>query len=167
MGGDRRRRWLPIAIGVTFLLVCIAVGLVVVVVSMFRQNVDTQTSNETDASVAFADVRRQFADKAPLLEMRDGKPHRMVIAGERRSTAELQHLKLMVWNPHDNHLTRVTLPFWLLRMKSTPINLGSYASGLDDSDGHDLRVEDLEAYGPGIVLEHTSSKGDQVIVWLE
>ncbi len=163
---ERKRRWVPIAIGVVFLLVCIGIGAMVVVASLVRESVDTRATNVDEATIAFDEVRRNYGDRPPLLEFRDGKPRR-VAAIDRPSGVALQHLKILVWDPDESHLTRVTLPFWLVRMKSTPIDLGSYAAGVDDGDGDDRRVEDLEAYGPGIVVEHTARRGERLLVWLE
>lgn len=164
---ERKRRWVPIAIGVVFLLVCGGIGAGVVVVSLFRENVETRPANVDEATAAFDEVRRALGDRAPLLEIRDGRPRRVGNVARPPSPAALQHMKILVWDPNDHRLARVTLPFWLLRLKATPIDFGSYASGLDDDEGHNLRVEELEAYGPGIVLEHTSSSGERLLVWLE
>lgn len=164
--GERKRRWVPIAIGVVFILVCLAIGAMVVVASLFRESVDSRASNVDEATMAFDEVRGKFGDRQPLLEFRDGEPRR-VAAIDRPSTIALQHLKILVWDPDESHLTRVTLPFWLVRMKSTPIELGTYASGIGDGENDDLRVEDLEAYGPGIVVEHTARRGERLLVWLE
>jgi hypothetical protein len=163
---ERKRRWVPIVLGVLFLLVCVAIGGMIVVASLFRQSVDSQPSNADEATAAFNEVRSRFGGRPPLLEFRNGEPHRLATI-DKRSTVTLQHLKVLVWDPDDSHLTRVELPFWLVRLKSTPIDLGSYAAGIADGDGDDLRVEDLEAYGPGIVVEHTTREGERLLVWLE
>jgi hypothetical protein len=164
---ERKRRWVPIAIGIAFLLVCLGIGAVVVVVSLFRENVETRPANIDEATAAFEEVRRAFGERAPLLEIRDGRPQRVDSVGRAASSVKLQHMKIIVWDPDDNHLARLTLPFWLLRLKTSPIEFGAYASGIDDDEGSSLRVEDLEAYGPGIVLEHTSSRGERLLVWQE
>lgn len=165
---ERRRRWVPIAIGVAFILVCIVIGLAVVATSVFRENVDVKTTDAAAATTAFDDIRRRFGERPPLLEIRDGRPHRVSTAQRgASSTVALERMMILAWDPDDNHLARVTLPFWLLRMKATPINFGSYAADIDDGEMPDLRVEDLEAHGPGIVLEHASPAGQRVLVWLE
>lgn len=164
---ERKRRWVPIAIGIAFLLVCLGIGAVVVVVSLFRENVETRPANVDEATAAFEEIRRAFGEQPPMLEIRDGRPQRVDSVGRAASSVKLQRMKILVWDPDDNHLARVTLPFWLLRLKTSPIEFGAYASGIDDHDGSSLRIEDLEAYGPGIVLEHTSSRGERLLVWQE
>lgn len=164
---DRRRRWVPIAVGIAFLCLCLIIGMVVVVTTVFRENVAVTESTDTDATAAFDEVRRRFAGQPALLEMRDGEPHR--VSGDRpRSTVELQSMKILAWDPTDNELARITLPFWLLRLKREPIEFGTYIAQDDvGDDGSPLDVEDLEAHGPGLVLDHTTSRGHRVLVWLE
>lgn len=165
---DRKRRWLSIAVGIVFLLVCVAIGLVVVAVSIFRESVDAQTVSADAAEVAFADVLRQFPDRQPLIEISEDGTRRasVAVAAHPASTVELQSMKILVWDPDDERLARVTLPFWLLRMKSGPIELSSYGHGLED-ETRELRIEDLEAHGPGIVIAHTARRGERVLIWLE
>lgn len=163
---ERRRRWVPIAIGVAFLFACFAIGMIVVSMTIFAP--DMTTSTEVEAAGAFDEVLRRFGDRPALLEIRGGRAHR-VSGGERPpSTIALQSMKVLAWDPGDNDLARMTLPFWFLRLKSGPVRFGSYVSGINGfADGSSLSVEDLEAHGPGLVLDHTSSRGERVLVWLE
>jgi hypothetical protein len=73
---------------------------------------------------------------------------------------------VLVWDPRENRLVSVAIPFWLLRLKSGPIEFSAYASGWDD-DRVDLRPEEIERYGPGIILDTTSPKGERVLLWAE
>ncbi|HEV3483769.1 MAG TPA: hypothetical protein VG106_00065, partial [Vicinamibacterales bacterium] len=59
---------------------------------------------------------------------------------------------------------RLTVPFWLLRMKmgDTQIQLGDSNVNLEDLR---LSVEDLERYGPAIIIDHRSRHGERVLVW--
>jgi hypothetical protein len=36
-----------------------------------------------------------------------------------------------------------------------------------DDEGVDLRPEDIEKFGPGIVLDTTSPSGERVLVWTQ
>jgi hypothetical protein len=77
----------------------------------------------------------------------------------------LDALHIMVWDPGDGRLARFRLPFWLLRMKSDPIRLSAYTTGMDDRV--DLRPEDIERYGPGILLDTGTETGERVLLWTE
>ena len=160
-----RRRWVIVAFGIAILLVFIGIGAIIAAVAWFQENLHVQASSPQDAQTEFDSIRQKFAGRAPLLEMRDGRPR---YTGERDkaggSTTKLDTLHVLVWDPDEEKLARVALPFWLLRMKSDPIQISAYASGMDDVD---LRPEDIEKYGPGIVLDTTSRDGERVILWTQ
>jgi hypothetical protein len=163
-----KRKWIPIAIGVIVLLFFIAVGAVIVTVSYARDHLQVETSSETDATRAFDEVHAKFPGPA-LIEIKDGEPES---AGDRSnqptSTAELTTLHVLAWDPDEEHLVRVEIPFWLLRLKSGPISFSSYAAGLR-SDRVRLTVEDIERHGPGIVVDVTDTRRNhgRALVWAE
>jgi len=164
-----RRRWVPIVIGVAILLVFIGIGLVIAVTAWFQQNVQSREITEREAQVEFEAVRAKFASRPPLLELRNDVPR--YTAGRRPTAADtvgssLQSLNVIVWDPDDERLTRVTLPFWLVRMKSDPIEFSAYASGMDD-EGVNLRPEDIEKYGAGIIIDAATRSGERVLVWAQ
>jgi hypothetical protein len=162
-----RRRWVLIAFGVAVLLVFIGLGAIIATVAWFQQNLEVEATSERDAQTEFEAIRQKFGSRAPLLEMRNGRPH---YSGERTklpsSTTKLETLHVLVWDPEDERLAKIALPFWLLRMKSDPIEFSGYASGLDDG-GVDLRPEDIEKYGPGIILDTASPNGERILLWAQ
>lgn len=147
-----KRKWIPIAIGVVVLLFFIAVGAVIFAVSYAREHLQISTTSETDAMRAFDDVRAKFPGR-PLIEVKDGEPASVGDrSSEAASKAELTTLHVLAWDPDEDHLVRVEVPFWLLRMKSGPISFSNYANGLRN-DRVRLTVEDIERHGPGIVVD--------------
>ena len=60
-------------------------------------------------------------------------------------------------------LVKVTVPFWLLRMKMHgAINFGNNSMTLEELK---LTVGDLDRLGPSLVLDQASEGGDRVLVW--
>ena len=181
-----RRRWIPIVAGVAILLVFVGIGAVAVGVSWMREHLVVADSSDTDAGHAFEEVHAKFVGQPPMLELRDGKPHypeggaggggasgggstsgggASGSSGE-RSTTKLTTLHVLAWNPKDGRLARFELPFWLLWLKSTPIQFGTYASGLDET-GVRLRPEDIERHGPGVILDFELQQGERVLLWAD
>ena len=160
-----RRNWVLIVFGVLVLLVFIGIGAIVAVTAWFQQNLETEVATEEGADSEFETVRQSFANRPPLLEIRDGKP---AYTAERTKNAtspsSVKTLHVMVWDREEERLARFTVPFWLLRMKSGPIELSAYGSKLAGS-GVDLRVEDIERFGPGVLLEHSADAGDRILIW--
>jgi hypothetical protein len=73
-------------------------------------------------------------------------------------------LYVMAYDPDDGGLVKVTIPFWLLRMKmnNAKIDLGGNRMELEDLK---LTIEDLDRLGPTLVLDQRNRGGDRVLVW--
>ena len=165
---SKRRNWLWILFGVGILVVFIGIGAVIAITAWFQQNLTVTETTEGSAQREFDAVRTRYGGRPPLLDMRDGRP---VYTGGKppdapASTTSLENLHVLAWDPDEGELASVAIPFWLLRLKSGPIEFGSYASGMDDR-GVDLRPEDIERYGPGIILDMTSPRGERVLLWAQ
>lgn len=162
-----KRRWIPIVIGIVFLMLVLGAGAVIFSVAWFRQQLQITATTATSASQEFDAIRAKFAGQRPLLEMRDGEP--AYAAGREqapRSTVQLTTLHLMAWDEDEEQLVKFALPFWLLRMKSGPIGFSSYASGIDRVS---IRPEDIERHGPGLILDVTEDRRGRgrVLIWAE
>ena len=84
---------------------------------------------------------------------------RKAMAGSKRPGA----LWVLVWAPDEKKIVRLSLPFWLLRMSPTGIDIN-----VDDVDLGKLRlsVEELERAGPGPLLIRDDNTS-RVLVWTE
>lgn len=164
---SKRRNWLWIIFGVFMLLVCIGIGAVIATTAWVRQNLTITNTTEGGATKEFDTVHAQFAGRTPLLEMRDGRP--AYVAGkppETSSGTPVNDLHVMVWDPDEDRMLSIAIPFWLLRLKSGPIEFSSYTSGWDDRRIN-LTAEQIEQYGPGIILDTTSPGGERVLLWAQ
>ena len=157
--------WVLVLAGVFIVIVCIGIAAVIATTAWVQQNLAIETTTEADATTQFDQVRQKFSD-GPLLEIRGDRP---VYSGKRTPPASpprLERLHVLVWDPSEERRLSFSLPFWFLRLKSGPIALSSHASGMDDL-GVNLSPEELEKYGPGIVLDTTSGDGERVLIWTE
>lgn len=160
------RRWLPIVAGIAILLAFIAIGAVIFGVAWIRQNVQIDASSESDAETAFQEVQKRFAGRAPLVTMTGGVPSIDRAALEKRPPTPLKTMHVIGWDPDDQRIARVSIPFWLLRLKETPISFGAYAAGADRL-GIQLRARDIERFGPGIIVEAALPNGARALIWVE
>ena len=154
-------RMLMIVVGLVALLAVLGLGSAL---WLFTQSFDTGRADESTAQAEFDRVRQQFDGVQPVLDVRDGEP--VIVRKPNRTAARigLTTLHVIHWDPDDESFTRIDLPFWLLRLKSGPIEIGTEVG----SEGElDLTVEDLERFGPTVVLDHTGEGGDRVLVWTE
>ena len=163
----KKRTWIPIVLGILFLFGILAIGGIIFMVSFVRQNMTVAEMSATSADDEFEKVRTRFAGQQPLIQMVDGKPQYLA---ERVNTsspgAPLRSMHVMAWDDDEHKLVTFSLPFWLLRLKSGPIQLSAYSQGWDDR-GVSFRVEDLEKHGPGLLLDVNEPNEGRVIIWAE
>ena len=70
----------------------------------------------------------------------------------------------MAFDPHDEKVVRMELPFWLLRLKWAA-RASTSAAATSISAKLRLTVEDLERYGPMLILDQKDTDGSRVLVW--
>ena len=171
MNGDapapKKRNWIAIVLGVLLLFGILGVGCVVVAVSFFRQNLTVTNTDEQAAMQELDDVRKRFPGQQPLIQLVDGRPQIVTERATQTPTqTTLSTLHVIAFDSDEGHLVNVSLPFWLLRMKSGPIRISAYQQGWDDR-GVSFRVEDIEKHGPGIIADVTRPGEGRVILWAE
>jgi hypothetical protein len=163
----KKRTWVWVLVGVLFVLVVLAIGGIVFSVALFRQNMSVSAMSESGATEQFDAVRARFKGQEPLIQIVDDRPQYVADRATRApSTTPLQRMHIMAWDEDDEQLVTFSLPFWLLRLKSGPIELSAYSQGWDDR-GVSFRIEDLERAGPGIVLDVNERRDGRVLIWTE
>ncbi|HUQ89665.1 MAG TPA: hypothetical protein VM096_19030 [Vicinamibacterales bacterium] len=163
----KKRKWLAIILGVLFVFGMLAVGCVVATVAFFRQNMNVTETSEQAAMRQMDDVRGKFPGQQPLIQLVDGKPQLVAErATESRTQTTLSTVHVIAFDRDKGNLMNLSLPFWVLRMKSGPIRISAYQQGWDDR-GVSFRVEDIEKHGPGIIADVTKDGEGRVVVWAE
>jgi len=163
----KKRRWIPIVVGVVILLAFVAIGVIGVGVNYLRQSMTVADASESDAMQEFDKVRSRFPGQQPLVQMVDGRPQYVAErASQDASSTTLTTLHVLAYDRDKGQTVTFALPFWLLRMKSGPIRISAYQQGWDDR-GVSFRVEDIEKHGPGIIVDATERREGRVLVWAE
>jgi hypothetical protein len=158
----------------------VAVGVVVVLAAVWWGS-SLYRSEQTDderAAAAFADVRQRFAGVSPAFEVREA---RLVVTREPSqpsSSTTATTAYMLVWEPREQTLSRVTVPLWMSKVATEPIPLEALA-GIGDRGvgalmearrrGHELniRISDLQRYGRTLLLDGATADGKRVIMWNE
>jgi hypothetical protein len=165
----KKTSWGLIILGIAAFAVIVGVGLVAVVGYVIYQQFAFQATSATEltAEQEFTRVVALFDGQTPFIIMRDGEP---VVSQEKGAAAgkSVEALHILVWNPDEQKVVRLNMPFWLLRMtKGQPIKL----SGGTHADGGPMRLkvtaEDIERRGPGLILDHKEASGERVLVWAQ
>ena len=165
---SKRRNWLWIILGVFIVLIFVGIGAIIATTAWVSQNLTITEASGDAALKEFDEVRARFSSRPPLLEMRNGRPAYTAGAPPTASpaAASVERLHVLVWDPDENRLANISVPFWFLRLKSGPIEFSSYASGLDH-EGVNLKPEEIERHGPGIILDATSADGERFLLWAQ
>jgi hypothetical protein len=148
-----------VALGILGIIVVAAAGIWLV-----RSHIDVRPATAVSASTEFERVRKQFPPQKPLIEL-DDRDHFLRANTDRApGTRTPESLHVLAFDPEEDRVVRMSIPFWLLRFKSgrAQIDLGGDRVDLEDLK---LTVEDLERYGPAIILDHTGRHGERVLVW--
>jgi hypothetical protein len=160
------RTWVWVVVGIlAFGFVCI-IGVAGAGFYFFRQHIQTRTVSAVSAAHEFEQVRTRFKNQKPLIEL-DRRGH-FVRSNPSRPSAELDKrpdvLNVLAFDPDDGQIVHVTIPFWLLRLKTggARVDLNGNRMNLDDLR---LSVEDLERYGPTLIVDHNTPDGERVLVW--
>jgi hypothetical protein len=156
-------RTLLIVLGVLILLVIVGLGSAA---WLFMRSFEVGKADAASATQQFDAIRARFAGVTPVLEVRDEDP---VIARRPPAVAtgpRLSTMHVLAWDPDDDELVRIDVPFWLLRLKSGPIEIASDHIRVSDDD-LGITVEELERFGPTLILDQATREGGRVLIWTE
>jgi len=154
----------------TILLAILAIAgvLVIAVVGtgiwVVRSLVENVSMSEAAATRSFDDVRARFGDRGPVFGLRDG-PVLLRRPPETQPAATLKTLHIQRWDDHRERMSRIDLPFSLLRMKDGLFRLKADPNATGLSFSTSLRVADIERYGPALLVDDNMANGDHVLIW--
>jgi hypothetical protein len=161
---SKAKTWVWVVLGVVTLGILGIVALAAAGIWMVRTHIDVRPATPMTASVEFERVRKQFASQKPLIELDDRDRFLRANTDRPNGTRVPDSLYVLAFDPEDGRVVKIAIPFWLLRLKSgrARIDLGGDRVDLEDLK---LTVEDLERYGPTLIIDHTARRGERVLVW--
>jgi hypothetical protein len=171
----KKRTWIWVVLGVLVFLGFVAIGGIVVAVSFFRQNASfSENVSAESAKSEFDAVYARFPGQQPLIQMREGRPQLIPERATKAGNGQpLSTLHMIAFDPDDDEMAKISVPFWLLRLKSGPIRMSAYSEGWDDR-GLSFDIKDIEKAGPGIVVDVDRSdvgagrrREGRMLIWVE
>jgi hypothetical protein len=150
-----------VVIGVLGIVAMAGVGLY-----FFSQHVDTRAASPTNAAHDFEQVKERFTGQKPLIEL-DAHGRFLRSHTDRNPPAHAkppESINVLAFDPDEGRIVQVNIPFWLVRMKmrGTTIDLNGNHMNLEDLR---ITVEDLERFGPTLIIDHSNTSGERVLVW--
>jgi hypothetical protein len=163
----KKRTWLWILGGLFLLCVIALIAIAGAGMYFISQHIDTARTSGDDAQRAFETARRPY--KEPLFEL--DRFERVQLRRPLRelptSTTRPQHLWILAWDPDDERLVKVSLPFWLLKMGRRNIDIGTNGHGGFQLEQLDLDMHELERIGPALIVDHRAPSGARVLIWTQ
>lgn len=163
-GGVKTWVWILVAIvglGILAVIVLAGAGFY-----FFSRHVQTQAVTPGEAETRFAEIKKGFETQKPLIEL-DEAGHFLRSNPDRQAPADApppDALHVMAYDADDGQIVRLSIPFWMLRLQKghATIDLGGTRMDLEDLK---LTVEDLERFGPTLIVDHRDPSGARVLVW--
>ena len=161
------KTWLWIilgCLGVCALGLCVLAGAGVYFVS---HHISMQKTTSANALRSLDSVRSTFKD-SPLIELDAFERPRDVrrLVDLPTSPVASTRLGMLAWNPDDDGMVRVTLPFWLIRLGHRKMGFLERGHGIN-FDRLGLDVDELQRVGPALVLDYRTAAGERVLIWTE
>jgi hypothetical protein len=159
------KTWVWIVVSVVVICIVGAVAVAGMGYYFFTKHIDTKVTSPASASVEFAQVTAQFTGQKPLIEL-DERGRFLRANPDRPGRTDLRRpdsLYVLAFDPDDERIVKVTIPFWLLRFK--PRGTIDFNGGRLELEDLKLTVEDLERFGPTLIVDHKSTGGERVLVW--
>jgi hypothetical protein len=132
------------------------------------RHISTERSTSGEAIRSFDEVKVSFQNQKPLYELDSAERPMMTrpFSEIPTSPTKPQHLRLLAWDPHDERLVRIALPFWMLRMHKAKMDLGRDGATFD-LEHLNLDGAELERIGPALLFDYRERDGARVLVWTQ
>lgn len=159
--------WGWIIFGIVAFTVLVGVIFVAVAGVVVYQQFGFKSTPATERSAlqTFEAQAKRFEGQRPLIVLEDGEPVVHKPDRHRRKTP-IEALHVMVWEPSEERVVSLTIPFWLIRMTNgRPIKLSASDDGREVAPQLKITADDLERFGPGLILQYNDEDGERVLVW--
>ena len=158
------KTWVWVVVGI---VACGVLGVIAMAAAglwFVKSHVEIRNTTVAAATEDFQAVRQRLGAQRPLIELDEHGTFLRANTDRPAGTQRPQTLSFMAFDPHDEKVVRVDVPFWILRLKAGG---SSFDIGRRNVDLARMRitVEDLERYGPILILDQKDTDGSRVLVW--
>ena len=162
------KTWVWVIVGIAVTCVLALVVMAGVGFYFVSKHMETKAATPASAAREFDAVKAGFAGQKPLIEL-DSRGEVLRANTDRPTPAHVtspNHLHVLAFDPSDGkgRIVRFSLPFWLLRMKAGNATIDLNGNRMDLEDLR-IRIEDLERFGPTLIVDHQATDGERVLVW--
>jgi hypothetical protein len=131
---------------------------------MVMNAVSVEPAGPAEARARLAEVRGAMGDRQPLLRVETTGALVRHATVPPEGAVPTSHLSVLAYRAASAQLARGDIPFWFVRLKGPALEWALRDTGVD-LERLGLAVEDLEAHGPGLILDETRANGDRLLIW--
>ena len=160
------KTWVWVVLGVIVVGALCVVAMAGIGLYFFTKHIETRTASPAVAARDFDQVKERFGNQKPLIEL-DERGHFLRSHTDRpvpQNATPPDALHVLAFDPDDGRIVRISIPFWLLRMKAHGTSIDFNRNRMDVEDLR-LTVEHLERFGTTLIVDHKSRSGERVLVW--
>jgi hypothetical protein len=163
-----KKTWILVILGLIGACVVALVAVAGAGVYFVTRHIHTQRAQTSDAMTSLDKARARFKDQRPLIEVDAmGRPSVSTPLAELPAgSTQPNDLVVLAWNPEDERVVTVTMPFWLLRLGHRKIDLMNGDKDFD-LDRLNLDVDQLQRIGPRLVFDWRRPTGERVLIWTQ
>lgn len=158
------KAWVWIVVGVVVLGILGVIAMAAAGLWFVKSHVDIRPASTAVVAADFQGIRARFQNQKPLIELDERGNFMRANADRPAGTQRPQTLNIMAFDSHDERVVRMDLPFWLLRLKMRGARFNVGGSNVDLAKLR-ITVEDLERYGPTLILDQKDADGSRVLIW--
>ena len=157
------RTWVKATIGAAAVAIACILVLAGTGAYFVLKNLERQNAPEAAALSEIETIRTRFGSRPPLIEMLDARMANVRVNRLVGSGARVTTFHAINWTAEEGEIVRMEAPLWLMRFSS--LNLLSQL-GIAPARIR-LTVQDVERYGPGIVVDYSQPGKIRVFVWVD
>jgi hypothetical protein len=158
------RAWVWIVVAVVVLGILGVIAMAAAGLWFVKSHVNIQSATTAVASADFQTIRARFSNQKPLIELDERGNFLHANTDRPAGTQRPQTLTILAFDSDDEKVVRLELPFWLLRLKMGGTRVDVGGSNVDLAKLR-LTIEDLERYGPTLILDQKDTDGSRVLIW--
>lgn len=159
------KTWVWVVLGIVVVGIVCLVAVAAAGLWFARTHIQIEQASASTMSKEFDDVAARFASQRPLIELDENG--RVVRTNEDRPTAgpRPESLHILAFSPRDDKVAKLSIPFWLLRLKGPGSRIPLGNGSVFDVNTLSINVDDLQRFGPTLIVDHRGRNGERVLIW--
>ena len=158
------KTWVWVVVGIVVFGILGVIAMAAAGLWFVKSHVDIRPTTAAAATEDFQTVRQRFADQKPLIELDERGNFLRANTDRPAGTQRPQTLNIMAFDPHDEKVVRMELPFWLLRLKGGGVAL-RHRRRQRRPRAHAPHRGRPRALRPDLILDQKDTDGSRVLVW--